>query len=549
MSTLWKRHATTLALVAIMALGLSLRLRRIDHPPIGYHSMKEVHYLSVAKGYLDYGDFAHKRVLYSGMSEGPGYIEGLPQFQILPLIFFSLWKIFGVSIWLARLVVIAFSVGNSALMYFLARRLGGGGGLSLLGALLMAILPLSVFFGRNIQPDAPALFFLLLSTLFYLEWLKGLRARHLALFSAAVFMMVITKGTFLFMLVPLLFLFPYRILSDATKRKLLARQMLWPVFGVVLCAAWLLFTKSTLSETGTLFPSGRLFLPHSATSAYWREQLPIVWKYVGDNFTYLYSAFFAVGLFAAFLDWRSPMSLYILGSLVAAVLYFVTISDFAVRHSYYHMPFLPMVCLGIAAAVDEASSFIGSKLERYPLVKYAIPVLILLLGAPGVKASLDRHFDIQILGIDVAGRYIREHGGPDDRIFISYGSPSDGRFAAWRTLYYGVLWEAGKRGSLLPKRLDEIRLGEDERNMRWILLYKTQWLPLDQPILDYIRAHYSIMQIGYRDGNVIYYLLHRGGAFDPAPFESLDSHFARRYRFSTGPIDLYAKERREALTE
>ncbi len=542
MSNFWRRHGTVLILIAILALGFAVRSRRINDPPIGYHSMKEVHYLSVAKGYLDYGDFAHKRVLYSGMVEGPGYIEGLPQFQFLPLIYFALWKAFGVKLWLARLVVIAFSLGDIALMYLLARRLGRSEEMSLLAALLMAILPLSVFFGRNIQPDAAALFFLLLSTIFYLAWVKEHRTRYVALLSLAVFMTAIVKGTFLFMLVPLLFLFPYRSLSDPAIRKRFARQMVWPVIGVALCTIWLLFTKMTSTESGTLFPSSRLFLPQSFTLAYWRTCLPIVWKYIGDNYTYLYFAFFAVGLLVALLDPRSPMSRYIAGSLVAAGAYFVLISDFAVQHSYYHMPFLPMVCVGIAAALGEGSSLVALKFRRHPHLRYAVPALLILIGAPAVKTSLDRHFDIQIIGSDVAGRYVREHGAPDDRVFISYGSPSNGQLKAWRTLYYGMLWEAGKRGSLLPAELEQIRLGEEKRNMRWILLYETRWLREDQPLLDYIRAHYSIRQIGYRNGEVVYYLLQRGGAFDPAPFDTINANFVRTYTFSTGAIDLYVKE-------
>jgi hypothetical protein len=542
MRSLWKGHGTAFVLIAILVLGFILRSRHLDDPPIGYHSMKEVHYLSVAKGYLDYGDFTHRRVLYSGMSDGPGYIEGLPQFQFLPLIYFALWKAFGIKIWLARLVVIAFSLGNVVLAYLFARRLGGNEDQSIVTALLMAILPLSVFFGRNIQPDAAALFFLLLSSIFYLSWLKGRRARHLALFSAAVFMTAIVKGTFLFMLIPLLFLFPYRSLSDSAIRKRLSRQMVWPVVGIALCVFWLLLMKMTLTENGTLFPSGRLFLPQAATLTYWKMYLPIIWKYIGDNYTYLYFAFFVVGLLAAVLDPGSPMSRYIAGSLVAAAAYFMAISDFAVRHSYYHMPFLPMICVCAAAAIVEASSFVAMKFKRYRYLKYAVPALLILVGAPGVKTSLDRQFDIQIIGSDVAGRYIREHGASDDRVFISYGSPSNRQFEAWRTLYYGVLWEAEKRGSLLPAELGLIRLGEDNRNMRWILLYQTKWSREDQPLLEYIRAHYSIRQIGYRDGAVVYYLLQKGGAFDPAPFDTIDAHLARSYSFSTGAIDLYVKE-------
>ena len=301
-------------------------------------------------------------------------------------------------------------------------------------------------------------------------------------------MTAIVKGTFLFSLIPLLFLFPYRSLADPSIRKLIARQIVWPAIGVAMCAIWLLLTKMTLSETGTLFPFGTCLLPQSASLAYWRTGLPIVWKYIGDNYTYLYFAFFAVGLLAAIFDLRSPTSRYIAGSAIAAVAYFVTISDFAVRHSYYHMPFLPMICIGAAVTISEGSSFITSKLKRYSYLKYALPVLFVLIGAPAVKASLDRHFDVQIIGSDVAGRYIREHGEIDDRVFISYGSPSDERFTAWRTMYYGTLWEAGKRGSLLPAALDQIKLGEEKRSMRWILLYQTKWLREDQPLLGYIRA-------------------------------------------------------------
>ena len=47
---------------------------------------------------------------------------------------------------------------------------------------------------------------------------------------------------------------------------------------------------------------------------------------------------------------------------------------------------------------------------------------------------------------------------------------------------------------------------------------------------------------------MIYYLLRRGRAFDPAPFDTIDAHLAQRYQFSTGAIDLYVKERQADTT-
>ena len=104
-----------------------------------------------------------------------------------------------------------FSSGSVYCTYLVGRKLGGDDEVSLLAAFFMAILPLSVYFGRNIQPDAAALLFLLLFTYFYLRWIENFKARYLLLFALFVFITAIVKGTFLFMVIPLLFLFPYVI--------------------------------------------------------------------------------------------------------------------------------------------------------------------------------------------------------------------------------------------------------------------------------------------------------------------------------------------------
>jgi len=151
MSNFNRKNIPIILLVIILAFGFYLRHYHINYPPIGYHSMKEIHYLSIAKGYIDHGDYLHKRVLYSGMSDRPGYMEAFPQFQFLPLIYLLLWKLFGVKIWIARLVIILFSLGSVILTYLVGKRLSGSSEFSILAAFLIMIMPLSVFFGRNIQ--------------------------------------------------------------------------------------------------------------------------------------------------------------------------------------------------------------------------------------------------------------------------------------------------------------------------------------------------------------------------------------------------------------
>ncbi|UCF05578.1 MAG: phospholipid carrier-dependent glycosyltransferase [bacterium] len=535
-----EKRVSVVVLIAVAVVAFFLRAHHIGYPPIGYHSMKEVHYLSVAKGYMDHGDFLHKRVLYSGLSSGPGYIEGFPQFQFLPLIYFALWKVFGVHVWIARFVVILFSLGTIVFVYKVCRELGGSEEVSLLASVFMSIMPISVFFGRNVQPDAVALFFILISHYFFLKWAAGFSARHLFYFSLGLFMAAIVKATFLFLVIPVLFVFPYGMMAEPHIRRKIYKQMIVLAPAPVLVFLWLLFTKSLLTAGGTLIPFDRMLLPESFTLAYWRVRFPIIWKYIGENYTFVYFSFFVVSLFWCALNFKMRLSKYIIGSAVTALLYFLLISDFAARHSYYHFPFLPMVCIGLATVLSEGVDVIRFDKRRY--LKYVILAAIILLTAPSVKGNIDKHFDKLMLGTDVAGRYIRERGLPSDRIFISYGSPSDTRFAGYRTQFYGTLWEAGRRGALLPADLEKLQFCEKELGFRWIVFYKTDWIGADRHILNYITDTYSIVQAGFKEDELLYYLLLKGGKVDLGRVNDIEKQFVERYEFSFGHIDVYVKE-------
>ncbi|MBU8921481.1 MAG: glycosyltransferase family 39 protein [Bacteroidales bacterium] len=535
-----KSRLPIVIVVLILAAGLYLRLYHISYPPIGFHSMKEVHYLSVAKGYLDHGDFAHKRVLYSGLTEGEGYMESFPQFPFLPFIYYFLWKIFGVHVWMARLVVIAFSLGTIFLAWRVAEKLTKNSETGLLASFLMMIMPVSIFFGRNIQPDIPALFFLLLLFRYFLEWIEDFRLKDLVGFSVCLLMVAMIKGTFLFPVMTIAFLFPYKRLSEKETRRTIFRQSAWFVAGISLIILWLLMTKAALVSSDSLFPTDRLLLAKSFRPGYWKTVIPVIWGHIGKNYTYLYFSFFFVGLLSCLLNWRSMISRFLAGSLVSAILCFVLISDFAFRHSYYHIPFLPMMAFGVAVGLSEAISILDRPaLKKFRLIALAVFVLA---AAPFLKKEYFGHFDILALGSDIAGRHIAEHGEKDDRIFISYASPSDRRYAAYRTQLYGTLWEAGKRGNLLPDKLEKIRAGEDLRNFRWILLYSKKWLPADAGIRKYINENYHVAQVGYRDSELLYYLLKRGGSLDLSRFKNIEPDFAGRYHFSFGDIDILVKE-------
>jgi hypothetical protein len=98
-------------LALVVLLGLSLRLYHITYPPGGFLALKEVQYLSIAKGYAETGDFLHRRVLHLGLEEGPGLTEDAPQIPFISLLVLALWRLFPDSIAIARLLIVATSLG------------------------------------------------------------------------------------------------------------------------------------------------------------------------------------------------------------------------------------------------------------------------------------------------------------------------------------------------------------------------------------------------------------------------------------------------------
>jgi hypothetical protein len=71
-------------------------------------------------------------------------------------------------------------------------------------------MPLGVFFSRNLQPDSPAFFFMLLGSLFYLKYLSSLKKYNLFLGGLSFAIAWIYRFNFLFGALPFLFCLPLK---------------------------------------------------------------------------------------------------------------------------------------------------------------------------------------------------------------------------------------------------------------------------------------------------------------------------------------------------
>jgi hypothetical protein len=158
-------------LAAIVALGLALRLYGIHNPIIDHPGWRQGDEAAIARNFAQLqDDIAYPQTDYDGPP--PNYVE--LELQIVPFAAAQLYRAFGVHEIFARLIVVAFSLGTIVLLYFFGREVFGRRA-GLIAALLFAIAPGAVFYGRTITPDTDMIFFLTGTLLFWWRWVCGRR--------------------------------------------------------------------------------------------------------------------------------------------------------------------------------------------------------------------------------------------------------------------------------------------------------------------------------------------------------------------------------------
>jgi 4-amino-4-deoxy-L-arabinose transferase-like glycosyltransferase len=513
----WRRWLPFVAVAAIALLGLKLRIYHLDFPSIGMHNMKENEYLSEARFMIRSGDYLRRRVHLAGLEEGDGAFrkarlqgdlpEEYPQIPLVPWIILFSWKVLGEGFWQARLPIVLFSCATFFALFFFARRLSGRTLLALIAVFLLAILPEHVFFGRNIQPESPALFFALLASTCWLRLLDAGRVRDAFLFALFLGVAGLFKYTFLIASIPL-----FLIALGHDERRNLARAFSrwhWMALGLLPLAGWILLAP-LLNERDALFagtlPRVRPF--EIFTVDYWARWGSTLLHFTKLNYSAGVVALFAVGvLVLAFSKTAARMRLFVLGSLLSAVPYAMLLSDYLRGHSYYQFPFLPFVCLGAAAGLVTAGDALAHRLRR-PFAVLA-PMLVLIPVLPGMLHETDRHWDTIFFGLDVAADYLGRHSQPDERLFVI--GPHQAA---------GVCYNADRMCAFSPT-LEEIRRGEDRLGFQWAFVYGTPGLASLRETperLEHLESQYELRQMSFfrtKDGMSLQtLLLRRGGSSD-----------------------------------
>ncbi len=146
-----------IALGLILILGLMLRLKGLHNPVIDHPGWRQGDESAIARNFANLQlNPLYPQTDYNGPP--PNYVE--LELQIVPFLAALLYKIFGVHEVFGRLISMAFSLGTIAVIAAFGRWLFFDTFAGLAGALLFAILPGSVYYGRTFMPDTTMVFFM-----------------------------------------------------------------------------------------------------------------------------------------------------------------------------------------------------------------------------------------------------------------------------------------------------------------------------------------------------------------------------------------------------
>ena len=497
-----------LLLLAILIYGYSLRAYHLDYPVVGYHNVKESHTLGEALNFYRGEPLLVPRQHYYTPDDATQGIIALG------------WKVFGLHLWVARLVIVLFSLGIIVLTYAAMKQLFGKEDVSLLAALLAAVTPLMVFFGRNVQYDTPSTFFTMAAIAAYLRWRKDSRPLWFALMCFFVALGAVSKWPAVFVVVPIMLTFPWSTLIKPSELKKYIGQYLLAI-PAGLFAAWWYFYSATLNpeaaiDTGALSTFIFGHLGQFFTGGWWGT----VYAYAStDNFSGIGVWLAVLGIALSLLFIKRFGYRFIFLWAASFLLYGLLFANFLSHHNYYQMPYAPLWAILVAVFLNFCVSLIP-KIALGPLpgksLRWAVLIAIFLVLRAPLKESVDRQFATQFYGLDVAGEYIKTHSAPGELIMDSGHQDR------------GVLWHSD-RDLVSTANVSEMIALENERNLNWAFAY--QW-GFSQPgrlltipeIAEHIYSNYTLRQFGFllvpgqnQQAQVqpMYFLYNRGGSSQP----------------------------------
>jgi len=387
----------------ILILASVLRLLYLDAPLLDAHRWRQVDTAFMARAFSETGINVLKPEANWGGAHG--YVES--EFPLLPAIVAVLYSAFGPNEMWGRLVVAVFSVGMVGLTFLLARTLlGPPAGLA--AAMLVAVSPSAVFYGRAFMPDTLMVFFTLAALIGFIRHGDSGSVLALVAGSLSLGLAILVKLPGVLVLAPIAAVV-WRSNGFGVLRN--RRIVLAVAIPCILAAAWYIYAYTIYLKTGLTFgvigttktyPLDVAPGPWPTAFSKWSSiELLTSGSFYGTLFGRLYFlhltppglALSVIGLLA----WRTIASRRVADTWLVAMLVFILAAGAGhMGHDYYQLPLVPICALYFSAVAGPA--FDGAWIRRTIGPGIAGVVMTgLALAALGIACFLqsgiiERHF-------------------------------------------------------------------------------------------------------------------------------------------------------------
>lgn len=339
-----------LALTAILLLGLGLRLQHITAPLLDAHRWRQIDTAVMARYFhQDSLNPFYPQVNWGGPR---GYVES--EFPLVPFIAALLYGVFGPDDMWGRLTTVGFSAALIVFVFLLMRQMCGSAA-GRAAALLVAVSPGAVYYGRTFMPDTAMLCFAVAALYAWIRYLTEGGRGPLIWSSVLLALGILVKLPCVLVLLPMA-----AAAWQARGRAALADPRLWGAVAValVVSGAWYAHAYSVFRETGLTFG----ILAHPART-YPIDVSPGPWRDVFSKWStvalltdgefyaellhrivrlHLTPVGFSVAMVGA-LTWRGRWNLVPAAWLLAMALFILGAGFGHLAHDYYQ---LPLVVIG-----------------------------------------------------------------------------------------------------------------------------------------------------------------------------------------------------------
>ncbi|HEY3375716.1 MAG TPA: glycosyltransferase family 39 protein [Candidatus Aquicultor sp.] len=212
-------------LVVILAVALLIRLYDIGSPLSDFSSWRQIDTASIARNFVlhDFNIF-HPQLDYDG--PGPNYSQ--LELQITTAFIALLFKFVGMRELYARIIPVLFSLGAIIYLYLLIRHYSSRAAANM-SAFLFAILPMSIYYSRAVQPEAAMLFFGIGSLYYASVWAEKQTRQAYAVMLVFGILSVLAKLPNIFLFLPVLVIARERLRNNVWRDR---RLILY--FGIIL---------------------------------------------------------------------------------------------------------------------------------------------------------------------------------------------------------------------------------------------------------------------------------------------------------------------------